>query len=63
MKKITGFAEGSDIGNFHSARDWNSKAFDLNIWKDKFPLYETEETVAGAGFLWDLEFDFGCLLI
>ena len=41
----------------------NSKAFDSNIWTDKFPIYETGETVAGAGLQWELEFDFGCLLI
>jgi len=35
----------------------------LNLWKDKFPIYETGETMAGAGLQWELEFDFGCLLI
>lgn len=39
----------------------NSKAFDLNIWKDKVPIYETGETVVGAALQWELDFGFGCV--
>lgn len=61
-EKIIGFAEGSDMGNGskRGTKD-NSKAFDLNIWKDKVPIYETGETVVGAALQSELDFGFGCV--
>lgn len=53
------------MGNFRSARGTkdNAKVFNLNIWIDKFPIYETGGNCGRAGLQWELEFDLGVLSV